>query len=185
MRKEINLEIATRLINHGPVVMVSSRYQGKTGITPVAWNMPVQRKDPVLIVLEIGEKHFIYECVMGSGDFVVNIPDISISEKVVKCGSVSGRDVDKAALCGFTLTPSRTITSPGIDESLARLECRLVKDDHLLKEYNMVVGEVKYAEAEEKVFTDHWDFSDTEFRTIHHVGSRVFCVPEGKMVEPE
>jgi len=182
-RKSVSLDMATRLINHGPVVMVGSMYDDRMDVTPVAWHMPVQKKDPPMIVLEIGEKHFIYECIMRTGDFTVNIPPATLLENIVKCGSVSGRDVDKIEMCGFTPAPSRKIKSPGIEEAVAILECALIEDKHLLGEYNMVLGEVKYAEAEESVFKEHWLFDKAETRTVHHLGNRTFCMSGREVVD--
>ncbi|MFH1552470.1 MAG: flavin reductase family protein [Candidatus Omnitrophota bacterium] len=182
MRKEINLDLATRLINHGPVVLVSSAYEGRRDITPVAWHMPVSKKPPT-IVLEIGEKHFIYECIVKTGDFVVNIPDSSLAEKIVKCGSVSGRDVDKFEMYDLETEPSHLIKSPSLRGAIAVLECVLIKDEHLMNEYNMIPAQVKYAEAEEEAFGEHWLFERDDMKTIHHLGNRTFCVPDKKIMD--
>lgn len=180
MRKEVPLKFATRLINHGPVVLVSSSFDSKHNITPVAWNMPVQ-KDPPMVVLEIGENHFIFECIMATGDFVINIPEASLAKEVVKCGSVSGREVDKFNEFALEAESSKKVNSPTLKNAAATLECELVRDEHLLKEYNMVVGKVKYASAKEGAFSDHWLFDKGEVRTIHHLGDKTFCFP-GKEV---
>lgn len=182
MRKSINLDFATRLINHGPIVMVSSLYDDKIDVTPVAWHMPVQKKPP-MVVLEIGESHFIYECILKTGDFAINVPPVSFVEDVVKCGSVSGRDVDKIERFKLAVVPSQKIKSPALKEALAILECALISDEHLLKEYNMVLGEVKYAEAEESAFKEHWIFDTDEAKTVHHLGNKTFCVPGGEIID--
>ena len=182
MRKEVSLDLATRLINHGPVVLVSSLCDEKVDVTPVAWSMPVSKKPP-MVVLEIGENHFIYECIRKTKDYVVNIPPLAMTEKVLKCGSVSGRDMDKVASFGLEMTGSKEVASPALKEAMAVLECVLIEDKHLLDEYNIVLGEVKYAEAEEKAFTDHWLFEDDALRTIHHLGNKTFCVPENKVMD--
>ena len=182
MRKEIDLGLATRLMNHGPVILVSSKCGEKINVTTVAWHMPVSKKPPVL-ALEIGENHFIFECIKETGDFAVNIPSKELVGEVVKCGSCSGRDNDKIALCGFTAMPSKRIMSPFIDESLAVLECVQVGDRHLLEEYNIVLGEVKRAEAEEGAFDEHWIFEKEKNRTIGHLGDRTFCSPGGEILD--
>lgn len=182
MKKEISLDKTTRLINHGPVVLVSSVLNGRVDVTPVAWHMPIDKEPPV-IVLEISETHLIYECIMESGDFAVNIPPVSFVQKVVQCGSVSGRKTDKVKDFALELSPSKKIKSPSLKESLAVLECVLVKDEHLLTKYNMVVGSVQYAEAEESAFSDHWTFVSKDLRTLHHLGDKIFCVPDGTIID--
>jgi flavin reductase (DIM6/NTAB) family NADH-FMN oxidoreductase RutF len=182
MRKEVDLSLATRLINHGPVVLVSSLHGSRMDITPVAWNMPLQKNPPV-IVLEIGESHFIYECIMETGDFVVNIPSSLLAEEVVKCGSVSGRDVDKFEMCSFEIDKSHAVKSPTLKMAMGVLECSLVRDEHLLQEYNMVVGEVKYAAADEGAFGEHWFFADEGRKTLHHLGNKTFCSPANGIID--
>lgn len=162
--------------------MISSLFEGKANVTPVAWNMPVQ-KDPPMLVLEIGEKHHIFDCIMDTGDFAVNIPSVSMAEDLVKCGRVSGREVNKVDMCAFSLVSSKNINSLALDDSIAILECVLVRDEHLLKEYNMVVGEIKYAEVEEGLFTDHWILEDDSRKTLHHLGDKTFCVPDGEVID--
>ena len=182
MKKKVELDKVTRLINHGPVVLVSSSYDDRMDITPVAWHMPVS-KDPPTIALEIHEKHFIYECIKKTGDFVINIPSRASSEDIVRCGSCSGRDVDKFAANGLTPEPSATIKSPRLGEALAFMECVLVEDEYLAKKYNMVLGEVKYAEAEEEAFRDHWLFKRDDMKTVHHLGDRTFCFPDEGFID--
>jgi len=182
MRKEVKLDLATRLINNGPVVLISSMKGLRSNITPVAWHMPISKKPP-MIALEIGQKHFIYECIVETGDFVVNIPSKHFVEEIVKCGSCSGRDVDKFKECNFTEEPPKVVASPRIKEAMAVLECELVKDKHLMEIYNIVVGEIKYAEVEEKAFGEHWLFKDDQAKTIQHLGDKTFCYPESDVVD--
>lgn len=182
MLKEVSLDLATRLINHGPVVLISSRYDEKVNVTPVAWHMPVSKKPPV-IALEIGKSHFIFECIVKSRNFVINIPSKNLAEKIVKCGSCSGRDVDKLAVCGFKAEPSHKIESPAIGGMLAIMECEFVDAPRVAEKYDIVIGEVKYAAVREGAFQEHWLFGKDEFKTVHHLGDRNFCFPNGENLD--
>ncbi len=182
MRKEINLDFATRLINHGPVVLVTSLYNDKANITPVAWTMPINKKPP-MVALEIGQKHFIFECIKETKDFAINIVSPIYAEDLLKCGKVSGREVDKFEKTSFTKSDSKIIKSPGLAEALAVVECKLIEDKYLEEEYNIVVGEVMYAEVEEEAFNEHWLFNDDKFKTLHHLGDKTFCFPDGKIID--
>lgn len=182
MRKEVNLDLATRLINHGPVVLVTSLYEGRRGVTPVAWNMPISKKPPQ-VALEIGQKHFIYECILKSKNFVINIPSASFAKDIIKCGSCSGREVDKFEITSFTPEESKLVESPRIKEALAVLECVLIEDKHLIEEYGIIPADVKYAEALEEAFTDHWTLEKEDFFTIHHLGNKTFCTPNKNIID--
>ncbi len=181
MFKEVPLNEATRLINHGPVVLVSSKLGDRTGVTPVAWSMPVQ-KNPPFIMLEIGRKHFIYECIGETGDFVVNIPSVKMAETVVGCGSCSGRETDKISVFGLSIRPAEKVVSPVISDCPAFLECELVRDEYLL-ERGLVKGKVLYAGAEQDAFSGHWLFENKDYYTLHHLGNKVFCFPGGGLID--
>jgi len=182
VRKAIAMDLATRLINHGPVVMVASLFGKKVDVTPIAWHMPVE-KDPPLIVLEIWEGHFIFDCIKKTGDFTVNILPSDFIKAIVKCGSVSGRDADKIKMCSFALSPSKKIKSPALAGAIGVLECVLVKDERLLKKYNMVLGKVKHAEVDGKAFKEHWLFGKKGAKTVHHLGNRTFSLSGGKVID--
>ena len=182
MKKEVRLDHVTRLVNHGPVVLVSSVYEGRVNITPVAWHMPVL-KNPPMIALEIGDNHFIYDCIVATGDFVINVPSRVLLEEIVKCGSHSGREIDKFDMCGLTHISSREVQSPALKEALAVMECVLVKDEHLMSKYNIVLAEVKYAEADTEAFNEHWLFTSDDMTTVHHLGDRTFCFPAKGIVD--
>ncbi len=182
MRKPIDLTLASRLINHGPLVLVSSILGSKTDITTIAWHMPIS-KDPAMLVLEISKTHFIYECIMETGDFVVNIPSQKMVDVIIKCGRSSGRDVDKFREYGLTKEPSKTVKSPRLKGVLAVIECELNEDKRFAEEYNVIIGNVKYAEVEEEAFSDHWILAKDEFKTIHHLGNLIFCTPDTRIID--
>lgn len=182
MRKAIDLTLASRLINHGPVVLVSSLFGEKADITTIAWHMPIS-KDPPMIALEISETHHIYECIMKTGDFVVNIPSQKMCDVIIKCGKVSGRKVDKFKEYKLAKEPSKTVKSPRLKAALAVIECELNKDRRFADDYNVIIGNVKYAEVEEQAFSDHWLLQKDEFKTIHHLGDLTFAVPDSKVID--
>jgi flavin reductase (DIM6/NTAB) family NADH-FMN oxidoreductase RutF len=175
MRKLVDLKLAYRILNPGPVVLVSSLFDNRATITPIAWHMPVS-DDPPVVAIEIWEGHFIYKAVLQTGDFVINIPSSDAVETVRALGSISGAKVDKFKKYGLEQEPSKNIKSPRLRSAIAILECRLNKDEHLLKKYNVVIGDVVYAEAEESVFTDRWHPEKTGPKIMQHLGGKIFSV---------
>lgn len=181
MRKSVPLPIAYRLIGPGPVVLVSSLSKKKAGLTPIAWHMPVSDEPPI-IALEIWEKHFIYKAILETGDFVVNIPSADMAETVRGLGSVSGSKVDKFEKYGLIKEPATKVKSPRLKSAIAVLECKLRRDNALLKKYNIVLGDVVYAEAEKGLFKDRWLTEKKGPRMMHHLGGRIFCVPDTRVI---
>jgi flavin reductase (DIM6/NTAB) family NADH-FMN oxidoreductase RutF len=177
MRKKVPLDIAYRLIGPGPVVLVSSTLGGRAGITPIAWNMPVSDEPPI-VALEIWRDHFIHKAILKTGDFVINIPSSDMAPVVRKLGSVSGKSVDKFREFGLEKEASKKIRSPRLKSAMGILECRLRRDANLLKKYSVILGDVVYAEAEASVFTDRWCPEKKGPRLMHHLGGRIFSVPD-------
>lgn len=181
MRKSVPLNIAYRLLGSGPVVLVSSLSGRRAALTPIAWNMPIS-DDPPVVALEIWRDHFVYKAILETGDFVVNIPSSDMAPTVRELGSVSGAKVDKFGKCGLEKEPSKKIKSPRLKSAIGILECKLRRDKHLLNKYNIVVGDVVYAEAEKSVFTDRWHPEKKGPRLLHHLGGRIFYAPEGRII---
>lgn len=177
MRKPVKLEIAYRLLGPGPVVLVSSLHDNRAAITPIAWQMPISDEPPI-IALEIWKDHFIHKAILETGDFVINIPSSDMAATVCKLGSVSGSKVDKFKEFGLKEAGSRKVKSPGLADAIGILECKLHKDEHLLKEYSVILGDVVYAEAEEDVFTDRWHPENPGPRIMHHLGGRIFSASD-------
>lgn len=62
-----------------------------------------------------------------TGEFTISIPLESPDPKINRvCGSLSGRDIDKAVEAKLTLEPPETIHTPGVREYPITLECRVL-----------------------------------------------------------
>lgn len=176
MRTQVPLSIAYRLISPGPLVLVTSLFDNRAGITPIAWHMPVS-DDPPIVALEIWEKHFIYKAIMQTGDFVINIPSSGMAETCRNLGSVSGGKVDKFKKFDLDKVPSKMIKSPRLASAIGVVECKLRKDKAMLNKYNIVLGDVVCAEAEKAAFSDRWLTERNGPSIMHHLGGKMFYVP--------
>lgn len=180
-RKPVDLSIAYRLLGPGPVVLVSSIFDKRAGLTPIAWNMPVN-DDPPMVALEIWKDHFIYKAIRQTGDFVINIPSCDMAGAVRKLGSVSGKKVDKFREFALAKEPSKKVKSPRLASAIAVLECKLHKEERLMKKYCIILGDVVYAEADRKLFTDRWHPERPGAGLMHHLGGKLFC-SSGRLIK--
>jgi flavin reductase (DIM6/NTAB) family NADH-FMN oxidoreductase RutF len=181
MRRKIDLDSAYRLLNPGPLVLVSSTLGERDGLTPIAWHMPVS-DDPPIIGLEIWEGHFIYKAILETKDFVINIPSSEMAETVRGLGSTSGAETDKFKKFGLEKETAAKVKSPRLKSAIGILECRLRNDKTLLKKYNIVLGDVVYAEADERAFTDRWVPEKGGPAFIQHLGGKIFSIPAKRIV---
>jgi flavin reductase (DIM6/NTAB) family NADH-FMN oxidoreductase RutF len=152
-KKSLPLSEVYRLIEPGPVVLVSTMSGKKANIMTMSWHMMVDFEPPIIA------------CVM-SKECVINIPTVELAKKVVACGNTSGKDIDKFKKFGLTPSAAACIRAPLIDECYANLECKGI-DTKLATKYNIFILEVVRA----------WiDRSQKHPRTIHHQGNGRFVV---------
>jgi flavin reductase (DIM6/NTAB) family NADH-FMN oxidoreductase RutF len=174
--RPVALEHASRLINHGPTVLVTSAAGDRRNIMAAAWSMPVEFTPPRIAVV-IDKHTYTHELVVASGSFGLCLPGSALADLTYAVGSVSGRDEDKFARHGLEARPG-SLGVPLIEDGCAAwLECRLIREPHSEDAYDTCFGEVVAAAADARIFTNgHWNFDDDNvaLQTIHHLGAGNF-----------
>jgi flavin reductase (DIM6/NTAB) family NADH-FMN oxidoreductase RutF len=180
MKKEVPLNIAYRLINHGPVVLVSTFYKGRPNVCTAAWVTPC---DAAVLAVVISDENYSFRCIRGTGEFVLNVPNRALIRKVVACGSVSGEHFDKFSKFGLTPLAARKVSAPLVGECIGHLECKLIEGEgRLARKYNLFLARIVAASAERGLFTTRWNVRAPRARTLHHLGGNAFAVPSGTAV---
>jgi len=175
MRKTIELSQAYRLINHGPVTLVSSAHGGARNVMAAAWAMPLDF-DPPKVAVVIDANTYTRQLVEASGEFALNIPCRAIMGQVLQAGSASGRDLDKFAHTGLGLFSALQIDAPLVEGCVAWLECRVLPRPDNQQRHDLFLAEVVAAQADDRVFRDgQWRFEDEGLRTLHYFGGKYFA----------
>lgn len=175
--RAVALEHASRLINHGPTVLVTSAHGSRRNVMAAAWSMPVEFTPPRIAVV-IDKQTYTRELVAASGAFGLCLPGSALVDLTYAVGSVSGRNVDKFVRHGVVTANGPVLGVPLIESGCAAwLECRLIREPHTEDAYDTCFAEVVAAAANERIFAGgHWLFSaDNEgLQTIHHLGGGNF-----------
>lgn len=178
MKPEVPLSKANRLINSGQVILVSSAYKDKSNIITLAWNMPLSGKPP-LLGISIAKTHLSSELIEKAEEFIVNVPSLELLDKLVYCGTHSGRDVDKFNQTGLTAEKANRLKlTPLVAECIGHLECYL-RDIKEVGDHNLFLGEVIHASAEEDLFLDVWQVD--KVKLIYHLGGKFFTSSDKKI----
>lgn len=175
----VALHHASRLVNHGPTVLVATEHQGRRNLMAAAWSMPVEFTPPRIAVV-VDKKTFTRELLEASGRFAIGLPCPALADLCFAVGSESGREVDKFARHGLQATPGPVLGLPLVAGCVAWLELRRIPEPHAEAAYDTVFGEVVSAQADARVFAGgRWSFRDdnAELHTLHHLGGGVFAVP--------
>jgi flavin reductase (DIM6/NTAB) family NADH-FMN oxidoreductase RutF len=184
MRQPVDLAHASRLVNHGPTVLVTSAHAGRRNVMAAAWSMPVEFTPPRIAVV-IDKSTFTRELVLASGAFALNLPGRALADLTYTVGSTSGREIaaagsDKFARHGIASFDGPVLGLPLVEGCVAWLECRLIPEPHTQQAYDTFFGEVVSAQADARVFTGgRWSLRDdnADLHTLHHLGGGVFAWP--------
>jgi flavin reductase (DIM6/NTAB) family NADH-FMN oxidoreductase RutF len=186
MRIPVELSKAYRLLNHGPTVLVTSAASGRTNVMAAAWNMALDFM-PCKVAVVIDKNTYTKQLVDESGVFALSVPCRAQAQATVDVGSISANDLpdrDKFAKCGIIPFASSLIDVPLVEGCVAWLECRVIVEPQNQERYDLYLGEVVAAWADDRVFSDgRWHFEGfDELRTIHYVAGGQFFAT-GDVVE--
>ena len=135
-----------------PVVLISTI--SKAGIRNAApWGniTPILRPlDEILLASWL--RRDTLDNIRETGEFVVNVPPATMVEEVMVCARNFPPEVDEFEEAGLTPRPSTAVAPPGIEGSVAWMECRLV-EEITREKYALVVGEVVHLEVSDRYAT--------------------------------
>ena len=163
--KKLELAGVYRLIEPGPVVLLTTARNGRANVMTMSWHMMVEFEPP-LIACVVSDADYSFAALRETKECVIAIPAVRLAQQVVNIGNCSGRDVAKFEKFGLTPIAAKRVAAPLIGECFANLECKVV-DRRLVNMYNLFIVEVLQA----------WiDPSQKNPKTIHHHGYGKFVV---------
>ncbi|MDE2118593.1 MAG: flavin reductase family protein [Betaproteobacteria bacterium] len=164
-KKTYPLSQVYRLLEPGPVVLVTTAHKGKANIMTQSWHTMMEFEPP-LVGCVISGRNYSFDALLKTKECVLSIPSVEMAKQVVGIGNCSGEKVDKFRKFKLTPLPASQVMPPLIAECYANLECR-VADTRMVNKYNFFVLEVVKA----------WiDPAMKSPRTLHHQGKGVFMV---------
>jgi len=162
--KPLPLAQVYRLLEPGPVVLVTTARNGHANAMAMSWHTMMEFEPP-LVGCVISDRDYTFETLRKTKECVIAIPTVELAPQVVGCGNTSGRKVDKFARFGLTPLPASRVGAPLVAQCYANLECRL-EDARLARRYCFFVLRVVKA----------WIQPRKQPRTIHHRGRGLFMV---------
>jgi flavin reductase (DIM6/NTAB) family NADH-FMN oxidoreductase RutF len=187
MRIPVPLDKSWRLINHGPVVLVSASHAGQDNVMAAAWCMALDFKPPKLAVV-IAEGTHTRTLVDASRQLVIQVPPRALLDAIDGVGNCSGRDVDKWARFGLARERASVVDAPLVSGCNAWLECRVIAgEDAIHARYDLFPCEIVAAWADDAVYDAHHDGARLRDdvpparRAVHHVAGGVYVV-DGEVV---
>ncbi|WP_066272762.1 flavin reductase family protein [Hydrogenophaga palleronii] len=175
----VPLDKAYRLLNHGPTVLVSAAHAGEINVMSAAWACALDFLPPkVTVVLDKATR--TRALVEGSGVFALGVPSVGIAALTLGVGTDSAASVpDKLARHGVRCFSAEGHAPPLVEGCVAWLMCRLLPELRNQHTYDLFIGEVVAAWADERVFRAgrwHFDEAPDHLRSLHYVAGGQFYV---------
>lgn len=165
------LNKVARLLEPGPLVLVTTADQGKSNIMTMGFHMMIQH-DPPLIAFVIGPWDFSHKALVETKECVIAIPGVDLMQKAVDIGNCSGAETDKFKQFNLDRLDAEIVKAPLIIQCLANIECRVV-NTQLSGKYNLFVVEAVRA----------WvNRNRREQRIFHHKGDGTFSL-DGRTID--
>lgn len=140
-----------------PIAFVSTvDTEGGFNVAPFSFFNAITGRPPLVSICVSERRTGIKDTlrnVQDSGEFVVNVVPEALFEQMVQSSGEWPPEVDEIELTGLTAAPSERVRAPRVAESPVHLECRLARF-LTFGRTTMIVGEIVYADADERVITD-------------------------------
>ncbi len=135
-----------------PALLVGTNVNDKPNFMAVGGGGVVNAKPP-MIGIPIQHRHHTLIGIRQNMTFSVNTPSVDQVRELDYCGIVSGRNADKAAVCGFEVFYGTLETAPMIEQCPLNHECRVL---HILNlgSHAFVVGQIEGSYISEDCLSD-------------------------------
>jgi len=163
MRKDLGVKPC---IYPEPVLIIATYNEdGSPCAMNAAWG-GIHEENELFICLDPGHK--TTKNIIARKDFTVSM---AVADQVAACdyvGIVSGNDVpDKVIRAGFTVTPSKNVDAPLIDQLPMAVECRMKSYDEKTCE---LVAEIINISADESILNEKGHIDPRKMRPIIYDG---------------
>jgi flavin reductase (DIM6/NTAB) family NADH-FMN oxidoreductase RutF len=129
------------------VFVISVKEDGSPSGMVAGWQMKCSI-DPPLFAVSLSKKGFTHKLIQQSKEFVVAVPNESLTEEVKYFGSVHGDEEDKFNISKIETEKAHYVKTPLISRATINFECKLYKQtdsgDHII-----FIGEILAAHVNE------------------------------------
>lgn len=151
-----------------PVAWITSLDEAGTANAAPFSFFNVFAEDPALVIIGMnrrpgGATKDTLNNIEASEEFVVNLADTALVEKLVQTAAGFPPGISEPAAVGLALAPSTKITPPRLADAPVCLECRLFEARAIGPERHLVMGEVVALVARDGLFDE-----ETKRMTVPH-----------------
>lgn len=153
-----------------PILCTTKNADGTDHVAPFGWCTPISQYPPMLALAIACKPHRSQTLVNieRDGEFVVNLPDMSLADKLVETSYKTKLGENKFDRSGFTRMSSRMVKPVCIEECRAHLECRVRRIDYP-GDHGVICADIVYACYDDDAFGGHMLIDTRHFRPVIHL----------------
>ncbi len=126
-------ELISRLAQPGLLLAVPDKGRPANVMT-IGWATYGRIWGQPMCIVFVRPSRYSYELITQAGAFTVNCMPEGSEPAIARCGTVSGRQIDKVAEQGWTAANGLAVPAPYIAEATIHVECRTVFTSKITKE---------------------------------------------------
>jgi len=165
---------ARRLLNPGPVAIVTTAWRGMTNAAPIAWTAPLSMEPPLIGTVIHPHRHTA-DMIRFSEEFAINIPGPSLLKQTAFLGSQTGLNTNKLEAAGLNVFHGERIDAPLIEGCLAWIECGL-QDVIQIGDHTLFVGKVVRVQALDEAYAQVWKLDERRYSPLTYIGGTKYAV---------
>ncbi len=165
---------ARRLLNPGPVAIVTTTWRAVTNAAPVAWTVPLSMGPPLVGCVIHPHRHTA-DMIRFSEEFVINIPGPALMKQTAFLGTQTGLNTNKLEAAGLEPFRGLHVEAPLIEGCLAWIECGL-QDVIPIGDHTLFVGRVVKVQALDEAYAQMWLLKERRFSPLQYLGGAHYGV---------
>jgi flavin reductase (DIM6/NTAB) family NADH-FMN oxidoreductase RutF len=163
-----------RLLNPGPVTIVTTAWRDYRNGAPVAWTAPLSM-DPPFVGIVVHPHRHTADMIRFSEEFALNIPGPALLKHTAFLGSQSGLNTNKLEAAGLELFNGMRVEAPLIEGCLAWIECGL-HDVMPIGDHTLFVGNVLRVQALDEAYAGSWKLETRAYSPLTFLGGDRYAV---------
>ena len=169
---------ARRMLNCGPLAIVTTAWRGMANAAPIAWTTPLSMSPPLVGCVIHPHRHTA-DMIRFSEEFAINIAGPRLMKQAAFLGSQTGLNNNKLESSGLDTFGAQRIDAPLLEGCLAWIECGL-RDVIAVGDHTMFVGEVVRVQALDEAYAGNWLLERPEFSPLTYLGGTSYGVVGGR-----
>lgn len=174
MRRLCDVTDARRLLNPGPVGIVTTAWRGIANAAPIAWMAPLSMEPPLVGCVIHPHRHTA-DMIRFSEAFAINIPGPALLKHTAFFGSVTGLNTNKIEASGLETFSPLIIDAPLLEGCLAWIECT-VQDVIRIGDHTLFVGNVVKVQADDEAYAQQWLLKDRDHSPLTFIGGTRYAL---------